>query len=130
MNVATLAVLLVATDVVLLGTIAGGVVAGLATGELRDGAVTGGAAALLAPPVGAGMALALAVVAVVVGTALGSGDAAWLGAGALMGTVTLGPILGFASILVYAVSLLVLVPLGVAGGAAGALTVERLPRRY
>ncbi len=129
MNVPTLAVLLATTDVVLLGTLAGGVVAGLAVGELRDGALVGGAAALLAPPVGAALAVVLTVVALAVGVVLGSGDAAWVGAGAIIGTIALGPVLGLASLLVYFVSLLVLVPLGVVGGVAGALAAGTLVHR-
>ncbi|WP_436923253.1 hypothetical protein [Halosimplex amylolyticum] len=128
-NVPTLAVLLATTDVVLLGTLAGGVVAGLAVGELRDGALVGGAAALLAPPVGAALAVVLTVVALAVGVVLGSGDAAWVGAGAIIGTIALGPVLGLASLLVYFVSLLVLVPLGVVGGVAGALAAGTLVHR-
>ncbi|WP_436928633.1 hypothetical protein [Halosimplex halobium] len=128
-NVVTLGVLLLATDIVLLGSLAGGLVAGFAVGELRGGAVVGGAAAVLAPPAGAAVAAALTAVALVVGLALGSQSAAYGLVGVAMGVFSLGPVLGLASLLVFAVSLLVLVPLGVLGGIAGGVAGRALPRR-
>ncbi|WP_164471614.1 hypothetical protein [Halosimplex salinum] len=123
-NVVTLGVLLVATDVVLLGPFAGGLVAGVVVGERRDGAVTGGLAAVLAPPVGAALAALLTVLVLVVASLLGS-SAAVRGVGAAaFGVAALGPILGLTALLVYAVSLLVFVPIGILGGVVGAAVVD------